>query len=144
MSDKLPQTKRYGIKFTGTYPIAEMAERPMGGYVAFEEASERIKQLEEALRPFAAVAEHDIGESESDADRFRPMGEHYRAPPLLVGDLRRARALLTPLNEEGKIHEAIEYLEQASSAIMTEDEYLSTGTGQMHLAEREGKRMGKE
>lgn len=46
----------------------------------------------EALEPFAEVAEHDIGEDEHDADRFRPMSQHNHAPLLTVGDFRRARA----------------------------------------------------
>jgi len=50
----------------------------------------------EALAPFAAVAEHDIGESESDTDLFRPMStRHARAPLLTFGDLRRAKAIIS-------------------------------------------------
>ncbi len=54
----------------------------------------RIRELEDGLRPFAAVAEHDIGESEADEDRYRPMERHNRAPIPTVGDFRRARALI--------------------------------------------------
>jgi len=52
-------------------------------------------ELVEALRQFADVADHDIGESESDNDRFRPMFALNAAPPLLVGHLRRAATLLS-------------------------------------------------
>jgi hypothetical protein len=49
----------------------------------------------EALRPFAAVAEHDIGESETDEDIYQPMSSgNNRAPLITVGDLRRAKAAL--------------------------------------------------
>lgn len=54
---------------------------------------ERNAALVEGLRPFAAVAEHDIGEDEADEDRFRPIS-HNRAPLLTVGDLRHARHLI--------------------------------------------------
>lgn len=65
-----------------------------------EAAEAEIARLREALEPFARVAEHDIGESESDVDRFRPMtAGNNRAPLLTVGDFRRARAALA---EEGK------------------------------------------
>ena len=55
----------------------------------------RIRELEEALRPFADVAEHDIGESEADEDQFAPMAAFNRAPKLSVGDLRHAHVVLT-------------------------------------------------
>lgn len=55
-----------------------------------EAQGRRIAELEEALRPFASVAENDIGTDETDADTFRPMSRHNRAPSLMVGDLRRA------------------------------------------------------
>lgn len=53
-----------------------------------------ISRLEDALGPFAAVAENDIGEDETDQDLFRPMDRHNRAPRLTVGDLRAAQAAL--------------------------------------------------
>ncbi len=54
------------------------------------------ERLREALRPFARVAEHDIGDDETDGDRFLPIVDrrHARAPLLTVGDLRRALAAL--------------------------------------------------
>ena len=52
----------------------------------------RVETLEDVLKPFALVAERDIGESEDDVDTFRPMSrEHAAAPLLTVGDLRAAR-----------------------------------------------------
>jgi len=54
-----------------------------------------LRQAIEALRPFAEVAERDIGESETDAEIFRPMGSgNNRVPLLTVGDLRKASAVL--------------------------------------------------
>lgn len=50
-------------------------------------------ELLDALRPFAECAEHDIGQSEDDADTFRN-STHNRAPKITVGDLRRARAAI--------------------------------------------------
>jgi hypothetical protein len=48
-----------------------------------------------ALEPFAAVAEHDIGQDEDDADLFQVMSErNARAPRLTVGHLRSARAAI--------------------------------------------------
>lgn len=55
----------------------------------------------EALKPFAAVAERDIGIDEADSDTFRPMqGVYNRAPLLAVGDLRKALALLSRKGDE--------------------------------------------
>jgi len=54
---------------------------------------ERDEALE-ALRPFALVAEHDIGSDETDADIFQQPGHYHRAPRITVGDMRRARSVL--------------------------------------------------
>ncbi|MCE5190174.1 MAG: hypothetical protein LLG08_00085, partial [Actinomycetia bacterium] len=55
----------------------------------------REAKLREALEPFAAVAERDIGDDEADHDRYRVMSErNARAPLLCVGHFRRARAAL--------------------------------------------------
>lgn len=53
----------------------------------------RVRVLEEALKPFAMVAAHDIGNDETDRDAFRPFSnpQWAVAPLLTVGDLRRAR-----------------------------------------------------
>lgn len=48
-------------------------------------------QLLEWLKPFALVAERDIGEDEDDADLFCPIHNNH-APRLTVGDFRRASA----------------------------------------------------
>lgn len=50
----------------------------------------RVERLEKALKPFAAIAEHDIGDDETDADRYQIMQRHNRAPHLTVGDFRAA------------------------------------------------------
>ena len=71
------------------------------------EAADRIEQLkaalrkaQEALEPFAYVADEDIGESETDNDIFRPMsGGHNIAPLLTVGDLRRAQTALAEIEK---------------------------------------------
>jgi hypothetical protein len=52
------------------------------------------ERLKEALWPFAKVAEKDIGETEHEADLFVPAHAHNRAPRLVVGDFRRAHAVL--------------------------------------------------
>lgn len=57
--------------------------------------SARVETLTKALEPFASVAEWDIGEEEDDDDRFKPMTSHNYAPILTVGDLRKARSLLS-------------------------------------------------
>lgn len=59
-----------------------------------------VERKDKALAPFDAVAERDIGDDETDADFFRPMSNHNRAPRLTVGDFRRARTARNP--EEGK------------------------------------------
>ncbi len=60
------------------------------------ESRAECERLREALRPFARVAEHDIGDDETDGDRFLPIVDrrHARAPLLTWGDLRRALAAL--------------------------------------------------
>ena len=58
-----------------------------------------LARYREALGPFAAVAEHDIGDDETDGEVFRPMQFVNRAPKLTVGDLRRARAALQPTGD---------------------------------------------
>jgi hypothetical protein len=66
-------------------------------YCGVEEAAANARliaaapELLEALKPFAAVAQHDIGDDEADRDLFRPIG-HNHAPLLTVGHLRAALA----------------------------------------------------
>jgi hypothetical protein len=57
-----------------------------------DEARARIEALEKALKPFAEVAENDIGDDEADTDRFLPMRARNLAPTLTVGMFRAARA----------------------------------------------------
>ncbi len=52
--------------------------------------SEENDRLITAIKPFAEVARHDIGEDEADSDLYRPMTNHNKAPHLTVGDFRRA------------------------------------------------------
>lgn len=54
----------------------------------------RVEAAEQALKPFALTAEHDIGSTETDADIFQQMGQYNRAPKITVGDMRRALAAL--------------------------------------------------
>ncbi|MBS1725007.1 MAG: hypothetical protein JSS66_18870 [Armatimonadetes bacterium] len=62
---------------------------------------QRVEALEEALKPFANVAELDIGSDESSNDIFQQMAPKYcQAPPITVGDLRRA--LATSQNEASR------------------------------------------
>jgi len=62
-----------------------------------EEAELSLSEACAALAPFAAVAQHDIGDSESDRDKFTPyVGSYNRAPKLTVGDLRRALLIVRP------------------------------------------------
>lgn len=59
------------------------------------EATEaRLAEALKALEPFALVAEHDIGEDESDNDLFRPLVLFNRAPRIRVGHLRAALAVV--------------------------------------------------
>ena len=67
-----------------------------------EAQAAELARMREALGPFAAVAEHDIGDDETDGEAFRPMQFLNRAPKLTVGDLRRARAALTHPTGEPK------------------------------------------
>lgn len=54
------------------------------------------ERLRGALEPFAAVADVDIGEDETDEDFFRPANRDYaKAPPIMVGHMRAARAALS-------------------------------------------------
>lgn len=58
-------------------------------------------EMAKALEPFAAVAEHDIGDDETDADIFLPMSRrNARARLITVGDMRKARAALASVKGE--------------------------------------------
>lgn len=92
-------------------PHKHVVEEALRQSAARAEAEARISALEaerealraecarkdEALRPFARIAEHDIGETETDTDLYRPMQpQNARAPLPTAGDFRRARAALGP------------------------------------------------
>ncbi len=62
-----------------------------GNAILFGQCSRLLTVLADALRPFAEVADKDIGTDEADADIFRPMSAgNNRAPLLKVGDFRTA------------------------------------------------------
>jgi len=103
-----------------------------------------VKALVEALKPFALVAEHDIGESETDSDLFRPMeGKYARAPRLTVGDLRRARAAPEALScdragEQKVVAEPVEATEKMNNAgFMKMLEVGKREIGQIYAAMRD-------
>jgi len=54
--------------------------------------------MRKALEPFAAVAECDIGSTETDEDIFQPIHNYNRAPRITVGHMRAA---LSSLKENG-------------------------------------------
>ena len=57
---------------------------------------ERIKALEAALRPFAEIAEHDIGDGEADHDLYHIISaKNAHAPLPRVGHFRRALSVLS-------------------------------------------------
>lgn len=70
--------------------------------VSYGDAADEIERLQaqnaklrEALEPFAAVAEYDIGDDEVDADYYRqPTSLRWAKAPAKVGDYRAARAAL--------------------------------------------------
>ena len=66
-----------------------------------DDAEAKVAKLREVLRPFGDVAEHDIGDDETEADMFRPTLCNH-APRLSVGDLRRARAVLQETETKGE------------------------------------------
>lgn len=56
----------------------------------------KLEEAKQALKPFAEVANKDVGMDEGDSDMYRPMSpRNARAPLLTVGDLRRAARLIT-------------------------------------------------
>lgn len=61
--------------------------------------AELLGRAAKALEPFALVAEHDIGDTETDRDRFTPI-THNRAPLLTVGNIRTAASTLDAIREE--------------------------------------------
>ncbi|MBA3670387.1 MAG: hypothetical protein H0W71_10080 [Sphingomonas sp.] len=67
--------------------VYEIARRNDARAIA---AEARLAEAVKALKPFAQIAEHDIGADEADQDTYRPMRSNNRVPPVSVGDLRRA------------------------------------------------------
>lgn len=61
--------------------------------------SERLAGMEKALEPFADTADHDIGDDEADSDIFTPMTNHNSAAKITVGNMRAARAALSPQHQ---------------------------------------------
>src|SRR5690606_7090124 len=55
----------------------------------------QLAEARKALEPFALVAEHDIGDDETDSDAFRPMPKPFsHAPQITVGHIRAALAVV--------------------------------------------------
>ena len=77
-----------------------MPNDPLAAVNALPELLERVRRLEEALKPFAEIAQYDIGNSEANDDLFRPMMFNNRGPLLTVGMFRRARAALKETGHE--------------------------------------------
>lgn len=90
-----------GVAQAGKVPADELAAREVDAEFAritglLFDALKQNKALQSALKPFAAVAESDIGQDETDADIFQPMRSGYNREPLItVGDLRRASLVLS-------------------------------------------------
>lgn len=65
----------------------------------YRDEAARLSEAMKVIEPFAAIAEHDIGSDEADADNFSPMSKYNRAPRLTVGHLRAARAFVNAQKE---------------------------------------------
>ena len=67
------------------------------------DAEAALAEARKALEPFALVAEHDIGDDETDSDAFRPMPKPFsHAPEITVGHLRAARRVLEGGDRHGE------------------------------------------
>jgi hypothetical protein len=91
-------------KTVATCPIDDdVCEESQAQYEPIKEANARLiasaPDLLDALKPFAAVAQHDIGDDEADSDLFRPI-RHNHAPLLTVGHLRAALAAIAKATGE--------------------------------------------
>jgi len=75
--------------------------------------------LREALRPFALVAMHDIGDDEADTDLFRQMTKYNKAPQITVGDLRRARRAYEACGEDQSELEAAHEARERAGCLMS-------------------------
>ena len=76
--------------------LGEVWQRYVDANEARIDAESRLAELEKALEPFAAVAEHDIGDDETDDDIFWPISNarYSMSGRLRVGHLRAARRAL--------------------------------------------------
>lgn len=94
-----------GISFVELVPVDEVEEL-RGVIVGLDDrcanyerqCEQQRSQLDSArkvLEPFAAVAECDIGSTETDEDIFQPMRDYNHAPRITVGHMRAAKAALT-------------------------------------------------
>ena len=66
-----------------------------------EEAAAVIADLHAALEPFVTVLENDIGQDETDEDKYTPIS-HNRAPHITVGHLRAAAAAIAKAEGSGQ------------------------------------------
>lgn len=108
MTENTPQADELGLYDLGESFLAEYERAVKDGhlpnFVCADSPVEvlwhllnEVDELRDALAPFAAVAESDIGQDETDTDIFRPIRSgHNRAPLITVGDMRRALALSRP------------------------------------------------
>lgn len=108
----VPELVRYGLVLT-LRGVPDIEVQHSGELVLYAQAAAIIaakdkenERLREALKPFAAVAELDIGEDEADEDYFKVMQGYNYAKRLTVGDMRKAFAALyaspAPLKEGGR------------------------------------------
>ncbi len=80
-----------------------------------------LDAMAEALRPFARVAEVDIGVDETDDDIFQQSNPNYaKAPRIKVGDLRRAAAILARLAERGTGSQAAPHSQTLEKGVSSE------------------------
>lgn len=113
MTENTPQADELGLYDLGESFLAEYERAVKDGhlpnFVCADSPVEvlwhllnEVDELRKALAPFAAVAEADIGQDETDADIFQPMRSGYnRAPLITVGDMRCAASSLPPASREG-------------------------------------------
>jgi hypothetical protein len=107
MTENTPQADELGLYDLGESFLAEYESAVKDGYLpnfvcadspveVLWHLLDEIDELRKALAPFAAVAESDIGQDETDVDIFQPMRSGYnRAPLITVGDMRGALAVMS-------------------------------------------------
>ncbi len=80
-----------------------------------------LDAMAEALRPFARVAEVDIGVDETDDDIFQQSNPNYaKAPRVKVGDFRRAAAILARIAERGTGSQAAPHSQTLEKGVSSE------------------------